>query len=453
MRHKSYLFLLLLWLFTTISYSQHRDFYGVEVDEESCDIEDYMNDEQVQDLVNRILEVAVGFGSSYIHQPCPSVVNCIAVVDEVGRPGIQYNPNFFNRIKEWGGIPTETQAFSDWNVLHILAHEVAHHLRNHLTNPPRDKTLRDLELEADETAGYLLYMLGAPSLAVAQQVLESSLVSENGSSIHPPRSQRLNSFRMGWNRAEERFPKISSAPVNPASGLDRNIPTTYSDTSAGSFVLVQGGTFDIGCMSGQPDCLRHVGPIHQVNLSSYYIGQYEVTQEQWQAVMGNNPSYFNDCDHCPVEMVSWEDVQDFICRLNEVTGQSYRLPTEAEWEFAARGGNKSRRYQYPYDINPDNFAWYKTNSSNQTHPVGQKRANKLGLYDMIGNVFEWCQDWWGNCSSYALTCPRVPTNGYCCVDCGGSWFFGSQYCHVGHRGSIEPDNRIYLRGFRLARTP
>lgn len=227
----------------------------------------------------------------------------------------------------------------------------------------------------------------------------------------------------------------------------------YVDELAGTFVLVEGGSFDMGCTSEQPDCSSDEKPVHSVTLNSYYIGQYAVTQAQWRAVMGNNPSNFSGCDQCPVEQVSWEDVQEFLQRLNARTGQHYRLPTEAEWEFAARGGNKSRRYLYAGSNNPGDVAWYEKNAGGKTHPVGQKSPNELGLYDMSGNVYEWCQDWFGDYSSSAQTNPTGPSTGSVRVRRGGSWRGAPRYCRVAFRYYDVPGYRYSNVGFRLARTP
>jgi len=151
-------------------------------------------------------------------------------------------------------------------------------------------------------------------------------------------------------------------------------------------VFVEGGTFMMGATSEQEsDAFDWEKPAHRVTLSDFYIGKYEVTQAQWKAVMGSNPSYFKG-DNLPVERVSWGDCQEFIRKLNERTGLTFRLPTEAEWDYAARGGNRSRGYKYSGSDDPDEVAWYWDNSGIKTHPVGQKRANELGLYDMSGNV-------------------------------------------------------------------
>ena len=218
-------------------------------------------------------------------------------------------------------------------------------------------------------------------------------------------------------------------------------------------IAVKGGTFTMGCTSEQGgDCYDFEKPSHSVTLSDYYIGKFEVTQELWQAVMGRNPSNFKGTDH-PVESVSWNDCQEFIKKLNNLTGLKFRLPTEAEWEYAARGGNKSKGYKYSGGNNIYNVAWYTGNSGSKTHPVGQKTPNELGIYDMNGNVWEWCQDWYGNYSSSNQTNPTGPSSGSCRVLRGGSWYNYAWDCRVSNRGSFAPDSGYYSRGFRLAIVP
>ncbi|MBQ7310163.1 MAG: SUMF1/EgtB/PvdO family nonheme iron enzyme [Alistipes sp.] len=216
-------------------------------------------------------------------------------------------------------------------------------------------------------------------------------------------------------------------------------------------VFVQGGTFTMGATSGDAD-EKHK-PAHSVTLSDYYIGKYEVTQAQWRAVMGDNPSHFQG-DNLPVDNVSWDDIQLFLRKLNAKTGKNFRLPTEAEWEYAARGGNQSKGYKYSGSNTLGDVAWYRDNSGSKTHPVGQKQPNELGVYDMSGNICEWCSDWYGSYSSSPQSNPKGPNSGTYRVQRGGAgWFFLAKCCRVSHRGNGPPDHRDELYGFRLACSP
>jgi sulfatase modifying factor 1 len=210
-------------------------------------------------------------------------------------------------------------------------------------------------------------------------------------------------------------------------------------------VFVEGGTFQMGSSSGDSD----EQPVHSVTLSSFSIGKYEVTQAQWKAVMGNNPSNFGGCDNCPVETVSWNDVQEFIRKLNAQTGKNYRLPTEAEWEFAAKGGKQSRGYIYSGSNDLGSVAWYSDNSESKTHPVGSKQGNELGIYDMSGNVWEWCSDWYGPYSSYNETNPTGASSGQNRVLRGGGWNYFASYCRAANRIRRDPGSRSIDLGFRL----
>ena len=219
-----------------------------------------------------------------------------------------------------------------------------------------------------------------------------------------------------------------------------NLPTI-------EMVYVSGGTFTMGATSEQGnDAGSNEKPAHSVTLDGYYIGKYEVTQALWKAVMDNNPSNFKG-DNLPVENVSWNDVQEFIQKLNTMTGKHYRLPTEAEWEFAARGGNNSRGYKYSGSNNIEVVTWYYRNC---THVVGTKSPNELGIYDMSGNVWEWCQDWYGSYSSSSQLNPTGPNSGSNCVLRGGSWDDEARFCRVSYRDYGIPDYRCINIGFRLA---
>ena len=211
-----------------------------------------------------------------------------------------------------------------------------------------------------------------------------------------------------------------------------------------TMVPVEGGTFQMGSNDGFDD----EKPVHSVILSSYYIGQTEVTQALWKAVMGRNPSNFNG-DNLPVEQVSWNDCQTFITKLNQLTGEHFRLPTEAEWEYAAKGGNKSKGYTYSGSNTIDDVAWYYSNSGNETHEVATKSPNELGIYDMSGNVYELCQDWDGSYSSSAQTNPTGPGSGSYRVIRGGSWIFDARDCRPASRDYSTPGNRIGGHGLRL----
>ena len=227
-------------------------------------------------------------------------------------------------------------------------------------------------------------------------------------------------------------------------------PVTY--TVAGvSFAMVpiEGGTFTMGATAEQGNDAEHIEkPAHQVTLSNYSIGQTEVTQELWLAVMGSNPSNFKG-NNMPVEQVSWNDCQTFITKLNQMTGKSFRLPTEAEWEYAARGGNRSRGYKYAGSNAIDDVAWYDNTTT--THAVATKAPNELGLYDMGGNVWEWCRDWYDSYSSTAQTNPTGSASGSFRVSRGGSWNSGlAVYCRVSNRGYLTPSNANNRLGLRLA---
>lgn len=218
-------------------------------------------------------------------------------------------------------------------------------------------------------------------------------------------------------------------------------------------VYVKGGTFTMGCTSEQSDCYDDERPIHEVTLSDYYIGKYEITQAQYRAVMGKNPSEFSGCDNCPVENVSWQDARQFCYKLSKLTGKNYTLPTEAQWEFAARGGTKSEGiFTYAGAFSLDEVGWYDDNSSDRTHRVGSKQANELGIYDMSGNVWEWCLDVYDS-EYYAESSSTDPTGpaggGDSRVLRGGGWYNNPQFCRVARRGRDTPASTSDISGFRV----
>ena len=215
-------------------------------------------------------------------------------------------------------------------------------------------------------------------------------------------------------------------------------------------LAVEGGTFTMGATPEQgDDAYETEKPAHQVTLSGFAIGVTEVTQALWQAVMGSNPSYFTGNLQRPVEQVPWNDCRLFIAKLNQLTGKNFRLPTEAEWEFAARGGNLSQGYKYAGSNTIDEVAWYDSNSGSTTHAVGTKYPNELGLYDMSGNVGEWCQDWFGYYSSNAQTNPTGPASGSQRVIRGSCWNYSAWSCRVSYRYGYSPVG-CNFHGLRLA---
>ncbi len=227
-----------------------------------------------------------------------------------------------------------------------------------------------------------------------------------------------------------------------------------------SFVMVpvMGGTFTMGATAEQTGVYSDEKPAHQVTLSSYYIGQTEVTQALWQAVTGYSPtsdgmswySYKGLGDNYPAYYISYNDVQSFITKLNSLTGRTFRMPTEAEWEYAARGGSKHKGYLYSGDNLFDDVAWCTNNSWSQSHPVAQKAANELGIYDMSGNVWEWCSDWYGAYTSSSQTNPTGPSSGSCRVLRGGGWDSEIKSCRVASRGLSTPSPGGIYSGVRLA---
>lgn len=249
------------------------------------------------------------------------------------------------------------------------------------------------------------------------------------------------------------------------SNFSLAINSNYSETSSGlnlDMVFVEGGTFQMGSTDGE----GNEEPVHSVTLNDFFIGKYEVTQKQWRAIMGSDPPalhFKGYSDKFPVESVSWDDVQKFIQKLNEKTGMNYRLPSEAEWEYAAKGGNKTKGYLYSGSNTIDNVAWYNDNSLSIARPVGQKQANELGLYDMSGNVWEWCNDWYS--SDYYKISPTLnpqgPASGTYHVYRGCGWYYSrAKRCRVSYRSNDNPDKEVIgmpaykgSLGFRLVLRP
>ncbi|MBK7409136.1 MAG: SUMF1/EgtB/PvdO family nonheme iron enzyme [Saprospirales bacterium] len=235
------------------------------------------------------------------------------------------------------------------------------------------------------------------------------------------------------------------------------IAPPFKDPFASEMIFVKGGTFTMGCTDEQ-ECDKtdsFTASKHQATINDFWIGKYEVTQAQWEAVMHNNPSENKGCDKCPVENVSWEMAEDFINTLNKLTDKKYRLPSEAEWEYAARGGKKSEGYKFAGGDNLEKAGWFYSNSDNKIRPVGSKVANELKLYDMSGNVSEWCVDWYddeygGYHNDSPIDNPKGPNSGEERVLRGGTFFDPFTACRVSSRDRCDPKFISKYYGFRLA---
>ena len=233
----------------------------------------------------------------------------------------------------------------------------------------------------------------------------------------------------------------------PSPAIDQ-LPSTYTNSLGIEFLLIQPGTFMMGSDSGSD----REKPVHRIEITKpFFFGKYPITQSEWSKVMGNNPSRYKNSGHLPVESVSWSDVMAFIERVNQKE-PGYRLPTEAEWEYVCRAGTSSTYYFGDSEWDLDMYAWYGDNSGGQTQIVGQKRPNAWGFYDMLGNVWEWVTDWYGQYESSTIVDPQGPSEGSFRVIRGGTWESKGWELRSAHRGSGDPQHRSELTGFRLVRT-
>ena len=295
-------------------------------------------------------------------------------------------------------------------------------------------------------------------ILIAALIACTVAIAQTSGSKRPKKKKQITEKVVKKNHSKRNQSGKKPNPPKKQYSEEPRVSSSYTDDgimfSIGNvrfeMVRVEGGTFTMGATAEQvSDADDDEKPTHQVTLPSYYIGKTEVTQALWQAVMGSNPSNFKG-SNLPVEEVSWEDCQTFIRKLNALTGKNFRLPTEAEWEFAARGGNNSRGYKYSGSNTLSNVAWYDDNSSNKTHPVATKAPNELGIYDMSGNVWEWCSDWEGAYSSSSQYNPTGSNTGSFRVDRGGSWDFDARCCRVSDRSNSSPAGSDNDFGLRLA---
>ena len=295
-------------------------------------------------------------------------------------------------------------------------------------------------------------------ILIAALIACTVAIAQTSGSKRPKKKKQITEKVVKKNHSKRNQSGKKPNPPKKQYSEEPRVSSSYTDDgimfSIGNvrfeMVRVEGGTFTMGATAEQgSDANEDEKPAHQVTLSSYMIGKTEVTQELWEAVMGSNPSDFKG-SNLPVEEVSWEDCQTFIRKLNALTGKNFRLPTEAEWEFAARGGNNSRGYKYSGSNTLSNVAWYDDNSSDKTHPVATKAPNELGIYDMSGNVWEWCSDWYGSYSSSSQYNPTGSNTGSHRVARGGCGDYYARDCRVSIRDFIDPAYLDNYLGLRLA---
>ena len=320
--------------------------------------------------------------------------------------------------------------------------------------------LSSMKMQKEErcpSVSIMLADLSASSVENAQNEQNENLTKKSNETQVIKKTYKKHSMRIAWSvagiiglvavvwMAIMVFRDIS----DKSQSFNEELAIPVNSNVYVELVKVEAGSFNMGATSEMENPDEEDKTVHRVTLTNnYYIGKYEVTQALWKTVMGSNPSCFKG-DDLPVERVSWNDCQDFISKLNAMTGKRFRLPTEAEWEYAARGGKKSRGYQYSGSNTLGDVAWYGDNSGSKTHAVGTKQPNELGIYDMAGNVDEWCQDWYDSYSSSPQTNPTGAASGSYRVCRGGDWFFSAWECCTSCRNSSAPGYRFNYQGLRL----
>jgi len=315
--------------------------------------------------------------------------------------------------------------------------------------------------EISEVKGGTYYLDARLVDVVTAKTISSATAGSNLSDINEMIrvAQELADELIGGKNAERK-------PVSGRLVVD-NVPAPKSAASGGPYiaeftdlktgmemVFVRGGTFTMGCAPEHGNCQEHEKPTHRVTVSDFYISKYPVSQKQWEKVMGTNPSMIKS-DLAAVETVTWDDAQEYLARIKKLTGNVYRLPTEAEWEYAARGGEKSKGYKFAGSDNINDVGWYSGNTPHMSvRKIGSKAPNELGLYDMCGNVFEWVGDWYAPYPSRSQVDPLGPSMGSYRLLRGGSYFLDAPFCRVHTRMFIMPDMDVYpSTGLRLAMSP
>lgn len=342
----------------------------------------------------------------------------------------------------------------------IPAGETGPHQNNRSSGLTDHKRNKGQEI-TDIFAGEMLYNLGSPLREIHSAI--NNVSEERESNIHTPGHARIETVTSRWQQPKDKSPMQPERIVLP----DNDTMYITDTIDPLGLLPIPGGIFTIGCTDEQQSCFDDEKPIHQVELSDFYLGKYEVTQQLWREIMGSDPKElaFPNCDQCPVEHVDWDDAQEFIKNLNaKYPGWNYRLPTEAEWEYAAREGGKSilfgngKNILDPSEANFDaSFSPKKSYAipginRQKTTPVGSFAPNKLGLFDMSGNVWEWCSDWIGGYNPEYQKNPTGPEYGFNHVIRGGSWYSPPSICRVALREEGTLGGRSICIGFRIART-
>ena len=342
------------------------------------------------------------------------VITAYATKDDVGTRIIYYAKELSDAAGDVGAL---------WALRGVIAHEIGHHVNAHNFKETNLKTLHQMELEADQFSANVLCLMGA-TLEQAQAGLYR--YARDNAKTHPTQMDRLQAVRAQWETTKKRLRTGNTPPPPIKSG-----PFAFDYPTA----TVMGGPFQMGSLAS--DAREAERPARSITVQTFSMGKYEVTQAQWRAVMGDNPAHFKGCDQCPVENVSWNDVQQFIAKLNAKTGKRYRLPYEREWEYAAKQDKAS-----------PTSAWY---AGQTTHPVGEKTANRWGIFDLLGNVSEWCQDEWQE--DYSQMKPdgawSVKGNASFRPLRGGAWSHSAQSLRPEHRFEMDKNQQKNFVGFRL----
>jgi formylglycine-generating enzyme required for sulfatase activity len=290
-------------------------------------------------------------------------------------------------------------------------------------------------------------------VAKAPEAPTKAPAEEQKPEVKPPEPKAVPAKPVSKPAVKPAEPQVTP----PKLATEAPIQRAFTNRIGMSFVLIPAGSFTMGSPTSEPGRYDNEQQ-HRVTISKhFYLQTTEVTQKQWKQVMGSNPSSFKDCgDDCPVDSVSWNDAQEFIQKLNQMeSGAKYRLPTEAEWEYACRAGSKGRFYFGDEEAKLGEYAWYGGNSGGKTHPVGKKKPNDWGLYDMYGNVFEWVEDDYHESYTGVLYDERAwidsPRGSYRVIR-GGGWSLDARYCRSATRLRSRPDIRDYDLGFRLSRS-